>query len=107
MTLWITVISIGVITYGIRLSFIALQDRLVLPPLAQRALRFVPVAILTAITVPALVYPAGTLDLSPGNARLLAGIVAALVAWRTRNVLLTIVAGLAALWVLIFAAHLH
>jgi len=38
------------------------------------------------------------LDLSLGNFRLLAGLVGALVAWRTRNVLLTLAAGMLALW---------
>jgi branched-subunit amino acid transport protein len=39
-------------------------------------------------------------DLSLGNLRLLAGVLAALVAWRTKSVLLSIAAGLGALWVL-------
>jgi branched-subunit amino acid transport protein len=105
MPLWLIIVIIGVLTYSIRLSFILLTDRLVLPPLAQRALRFVPVAILTAITVPALVLPAGAIDLSPMNARLLAGALAAVVAWRTRNIALTLVVGMGALWALL-ALHL-
>jgi branched-subunit amino acid transport protein len=36
--------------------------------------------------------------LHPGNGRLVAGAIAALVAWRTRNVFLTIAVGMAALW---------
>jgi branched-subunit amino acid transport protein len=35
-----------------------------------------------------------------GNARLIAGVIAALVAWRTKNVVLTIAIGMIALWVL-------
>ena len=35
-----------------------------------------------------------------GNLRLPAGLLAALVAWRTRNVLLTITAGMVALWLM-------
>jgi len=44
--------------------------------------------------------PGGTLDLSLGNERLLAGLLAILVAWRTRNVLLAVAAGMIALWLL-------
>ncbi len=105
--LWLSIIIIGVLTYGIRLSFILWGDRLTLAPVAQRALRFVPVTILTAIIVPAILEPAGTLDISLGNARLIAGGVAVLVAWRTRNVLATIATGLATLWIGLFALHLH
>jgi branched-subunit amino acid transport protein len=42
----------------------------------------------------------GVVDLSIGTERLLAGMLAALVAWRTRNVLLTLGVGLVALWIL-------
>ncbi len=100
MTLWLIVIGMGVITYVIRLSLIALFGRLDVPPLIQRALRFVPPAVLSAIIFPEMFCPGGALDVSLGNVRLLAGLLAALVAWRTRNVLLTIAAGMAALWVL-------
>jgi branched-subunit amino acid transport protein len=36
----------------------------------------------------------GTVDLSWGNPYLLAGIASALIAWKSRNLLLTIVAGM-------------
>lgn len=98
--LWLAVLAVGVVTFSYRLSFILLAERLRLPGLLRRALRFVPVAVLTAIIVPALVFSQNTLDLSPGNARLIAGVLAVLVAWRTRNMLLTIAVGMGALWLL-------
>ncbi len=101
MPLWLIIGIIGALTYGIRLSFILLTERLVLPPLAQRALRFVPVAILTAIIAPALVLPAGTINVSLANARLVAGMLATVVAWRTRNIALTLVTGMGVLWALL------
>ncbi len=59
-----------------------------------------PPAVLSAIIFPELLRPGGTFDLSFGNVRLLAGVLAAGVAWRTKNVLLTIGVGMVALWVL-------
>jgi branched chain amino acid efflux pump len=100
MSIWIVMAFIGALTFLTRLSFIALSGRWDAPPLFRSALRFVPVAILTAIVVPELVMHTGTLDLSLTNARLLAGIIAILVAWRTRNTVLTIVIGMAAFWAL-------
>lgn len=96
--LWLSMFVIGAITFAFRLSFIALHERLRLPAPVTRALRFVPVAALTAIIVPELVLPAGAVDISLGNARLIAGLVAIAVAWRTRNTLATIGAGMLALW---------
>jgi branched-subunit amino acid transport protein len=98
--IWLTFLIAGLLTFGIRLSFIALLGRWN-PPLAlQRALRFVPPAVLTAIIFPELLYRGDSLFVSPANTRLLAGLLAALVAWRTKNVLLTIVVGMVALLVL-------
>ena len=100
MTLWLIIIGMGIITYAIRLSLIVLLGRVDVPVIVQRALRFVPPAVLSAIIFPELLRPGGALDISPGNARLIAGVVAALVAWRTKNVILTIAVGMAVLWLL-------
>lgn len=98
MNLWLVIIGMGVITYVIRLSLIALSDRLALSDTIRQALRFVPPAVLSAIIAPEMLRPGGALDLSLGNERLLAGLVAIVVAWRTKNVLLTIGAGMVTLW---------
>ena len=99
-TLWLSLVIIGLLTFGLRLVFIALVGRVSMPEWFERGLRFVPVAALTAILTPEVLKPAGTLNLSLGNARLLAGALAVLVAWRTKNVLLTIAVGMAALLIL-------
>ena len=59
----------------------------------QRTLGFVPLAVLPATIFPELLQPGGSLDVSSGNERLLAGLAATAVAWRTKNVLWTIVIG--------------
>jgi branched-subunit amino acid transport protein len=97
---WLIILGMTVVTYGARLSVIALLGDHRLPEGATRALRFVPPAVLAAIVFPALLRPEGTLDLSTGNGRLLAGIVAALVAWRSKNTILAIAVGMVLLWLL-------
>ncbi len=97
MSPWIVMLLAGLLTYGIRLSFIALMGRITVPDWFQRALRFVPAAVLSAIIVPGLFDRGGTLDFSPRNPQIWAGILAIAVAWRTKSVLLTIAAGMAAL----------
>ena len=100
MTLWLTIIGMGIVTYAIRLSLILLLGRVEVPPVVRQALRLVPPAVLSAIIFPELLRPGGAFDLSLGNPRLLAGVLATLVAWRTKSVLLTIAVGMAALWIL-------
>jgi len=97
MSIWLIMILSGLITYGIRLSFIQLFGKIEVPLWLGRALRFVPPAVLSAIVFPELLMPSGTLDISLSNLRLLAGILAGLIAWRTKNVVLTIAVGMAAL----------
>jgi len=102
MSIWVVMLIGGGLTFLTRLSFIALLHRLNVPNWFRRGLRFVPVAVLSAIILPELTNPNGTLFLSWRNPQLLAGGVAILVAWRTRNVILTILAGMAALLVFQF-----
>jgi branched-subunit amino acid transport protein len=100
MNLWLIMLGIGLLTYGVRLSFILLLEKVEVPDILLRALRFVPAAVLSAIIFPELLAHDGTVNFSLGNARLLAGILAALVAWKTKNVVLTILVGMAGLLVL-------
>ncbi len=99
-TLWLLIVLMGVITYSLRLSMILLLHRLVVPPLVTQALRYVPPAVLSAIILPELFQPGVPQILPLLNIRLIAGLVAILVAWRTRNALLTIGVGMGVLWVL-------
>jgi len=100
MNYWLIIIAMGVVTFGIRLLPIVLLGRIEIPLVVQRALRFVPPAVLSAIIAPELLMPGGQVNLSLGNARLLAGVLATVVAWRTKNVLATIAVGMIAFWVL-------
>jgi len=97
MTIWLTILAVGVLTYATRLSFILLLGQREISPRTQQALRFVPPAVLSALIFPQLLLPNGTWDLSLGNERLIAGMVASAVAWRTKNVVATIVAGMVTL----------
>lgn len=100
MNVWWTMILGGLATYATRLSFFVIFGRRGVPERLARPLRYIPPAVFSAIVFPELLMPGGQLDLSLGNLRLVAGLLAALVAWRTRNIVLTILAGMVALWVL-------
>ena len=89
------VIGMAAVTFLVRWPVLALVSRMALPKPVLDAMKFIPPAVLTAIIVPVMLAPAGTLDLSYTNSYLVAGAGAALIAWRTRNLLLTIVLGMA------------
>ena len=97
MNTWIVLIVAGLITFAIRLSFITSWGRFTVPNTLQRSLRFVPPAVLSAIIFPELLVRDGALNVDLGNGRLLAGIVSIFVAWKTKNAIFTIVAGMVVL----------
>jgi branched-subunit amino acid transport protein len=101
LTIWLLIFAVGAITYATRLSFIAFFARRDVPPLLAEALKHVPVAMLTAIVVPAVVFmPLGMLRIDPGNAKLMAALVAGGVAWWRQSAVLTIAVGMSVLWLL-------
>lgn len=97
--IWLLIGAVAAGTWTIRVSFIALFGRIeTTPPWVLRILKLIPAAVLAAISAPSLTHATGTLDLT--TARFGAGVIAAIVAWRTKNVLATIGAGMGALWIL-------
>lgn len=103
---WLLILGMMLVTMAARIPLLVIVGRIQLPKRAFRALRYVPVAVLTAICVPIMLMPNDQLDLSFSNAHLLAGVLAILIAWRTKNLLLTIMLGMAAflLWRALFGA---
>ena len=96
---WAAILLSAAGTFAMRASFLAFAHRLVVvPPAVQRILRQIPPAALASLVVPALLRPEGHIDVT--QARLYAGLIAAVVAWRTRSSVLTLVVGMAVLLVL-------
>lgn len=85
-----------------RFSLIYLFGKFHVPEALRKALHYVPPAVLSAIIFPELFIRNETLNLSLDNYRLMAGLVAILVAWFTKNILVTILAGMLALFLLQF-----
>lgn len=96
--LWVMVAG-GLITFLTRLSFIALEGKYDAPESFRRALPLVPIAALSTLILPELLLSQGALT-QLDNPRLLAGAIAALVAWRWKNASTTIITGFIALFLL-------
>lgn len=105
MRLWGIIFAAGLITFSIRISFILLLERLAIPDWFRRSLRYVPAAVLTAILAPELATWNGRLNFTWNNPQIPAGLVAILVAWRTRNVFVTLISGLVCFFLLTLLNH--
>ena len=99
MNIWLLFGILGAGTFALRFSFIYLLGRLQLSERVTKALGFVPPTVMMSLIAPALLRSGGHLDLSLGNERLLAGAAAVVVAAWTENVVLTITAGMAGLYI--------
>jgi branched-subunit amino acid transport protein len=95
------IVGMMLVTFIPRYGVLALLGRLEMPQPLFRALRFVPPAVLAAIIFPEVLLSKtdASLNIAPHNSYLVAGIVAVMVAWWRKNLLLTIVVGMAALFV--------
>jgi branched-subunit amino acid transport protein len=102
MNIWLVMLLGGLITFAMRFSLIYLlaEGRFEIPEAMRKALHYVPPAVLSAIIFPELFLHEGMLNVSLENTRLLAGLIAILVAWFSRNTLVTIIAGILALFLL-------
>ncbi len=84
------------VTFGIRYFLFALSDRIRMASWIEASLKFIPPAVLTAITLPAVLLPKGDWHLSFANPYLVSALVTTAAGILTRNLLATIAIGLAA-----------
>lgn len=89
----VAILAMSAATYLSRSLTLAFFPRLPLPRWLRRGLPYIPAGVLAAMVVPALLTPGGALLPPWANPNLLAGIVAFATALRTRNVPLTMLAG--------------
>lgn len=88
------ILGMVAVTFGVRYASLALTGRFPLPASVIRLLNYVPVAVLTALVVPYVVIRDGQPALGPDNAYLVGAIIAILISYTSKNLLLTIAGGL-------------
>jgi|APFre7841882724_1041349.scaffolds.fasta_scaffold00920_6 branched-subunit amino acid transport protein len=96
--LWLIIVSMAVVTFAMRISFIATVKPHAIPEAIRGVLAYVAPAVLAAIVVPPILVRGDAVDLSPDNPRLIAAAVAFAIAWFTKSVVGSIVGGMATLW---------
>lgn len=90
-------VGMALVTYFTRYTLIAVFGHSAPAPLLSRWLRYVPPAVLAALVVPATLAPHGRVVVGLPAWSVIAG---AIVAWRTRSVLWTILSGMITFWLL-------
>jgi branched-subunit amino acid transport protein len=101
-SVWLLFLAAALGTLLLRTSFLTLFRSEQLPEIVRRGLKLLPAAVLAGLSVPALVPTSPEIGSLSAWVRPIALIIAFAVAWRWRNMLLTIGAGMISLWVLRF-----
>ena len=103
MTSWLLITYCGLITFLTRFSMIALLKKEMFNERIREVLSYVPSAIFPAIIFPAIfLNNAGSIQIDD-NPKILAAIIATIIAILSRSIIATIFSGLASYWFLIFA----
>lgn len=99
--IWCAIMICGIITFLTRfLPLSHFMPQQISQPI-ERALGYVPVAVLTPIIITAILMP-GSEVISEENMRIPASLIAILVAKLTGSIVMTLVSGLSTLWLLNF-----
>lgn len=93
---WLLILGMMAVTFGVRYFLFALADRIKMPAWMESALQYIPPAVLTAITLPAVLLPRGEWYVSYTNPYIIAAVFATGIGALTKNLLATIAVGLAA-----------
>ncbi|MBL4806675.1 MAG: AzlD domain-containing protein [Rhodobacteraceae bacterium] len=99
LSIWLTIIFLGIGTYLIRYSFIGFFADKDLPKWLTRHLRYVPAAVLPGLIAPLTLWPEATGG-NPDPARLVAAAVALFIGAVFRSVLGAIFGGMAMLYLM-------
>lgn len=91
----LTILGMGLVTYLPRVIPAWILRGKKLHPFIEAWLKYVPMAVLAALLLPSLVIAEGKLNLDWNNLYLWAALPAGLVAWKTKNMFVTILVGMA------------
>lgn len=98
MNIWLIIGLVAFVTFLERASFILILSNWDMPAWFVNALRFVPVAVFPALVAPLFLMTDGAFDISLTSPKIIGGLVATIVAWRSKHLLATITVGMLAFW---------
>lgn len=98
--IWLFIIISGLITFSMRFIFLTPVMPARLSPVMVTAMRLVPIAVLWTIVVAEIFITEAQIADMATNMRLYAAGGAAMIAWRTKSVIGTIIGGMSLYWLL-------
>lgn len=97
------ILGMFIVTFGVRFVLLARAHKVTMPSYVEQGLKYVPVAVLTAIITPMVLMPSGEMEVSLDNPWLLGAMAAFLMGIFRQQQLLTIVTGVLVFFVARYA----
>lgn len=88
------IIGMSIVTHIPRIMPLVVLSKLNLPPLLLCWLKYIPVAVLSALLAPAILMPEGKLAIGLDNKYLIASLPCFIISIKTKNLFLTVVTGI-------------
>ena len=102
MTIWISIVIAGIINYLTRLGSILLIKPERLSESAKKILVYVPSAVFPAIIFPAVFFNETNTIVQINDPKIIGFFFAIVIGYISKNIILTIIAGLISYWIVIF-----
>ena len=90
-------ILMGLATYSTRACFLVFSQKVGMPEILSRSLKYIPVSILTALIVPGILMPNGSFDIAWTNPYIFAGLITAACALIFKHSIISILLGIVSL----------
>jgi branched-subunit amino acid transport protein len=99
--IWIVLVGLGLGSFGLRFVFLGIIGDRLMPAWVLRHLRYTAVAVLPGLVAPMVMWPPATGGV-PDAPRLIAAVVTIVAGLVTRNVLVAILSGATALYLMLY-----
>lgn len=99
---WIITLSIAGGTFLLRAVFIFILGKAELSERTKSLLKYIPPAVFAALVAPPIFLHQGQVDWLGGKERVIAALIAAFAAWKAKNMIVVLIAGMGALYLLVW-----
>ncbi len=100
MTFWLSIIIIGIATVFLKGGFIIFRPAKPFPKIVEKFLEYVPIAAMFAIASIHIIFERTGQELAFSPDKIIAGLITLIDAWYSKNLFITLGAGMGSLWLL-------
>ncbi len=102
ISILLIILGAGLATYLTRFPLMVISGNREISPKLAKLMSFIAPAVLTSLIAPAIFLREGRIDLSLSNSYIIASVITAIIAYFSKNMLVTVISGIASVAVLMY-----